>query len=270
MMPELEYNATVTQRVEIAPGLIILRVVPNGSLLAFEAGQYTVLGLRRSAPRIEGADPEEDKEQPDKLIRRAYSIASSSKDSEYLEFYVSLVPSGELTPRLFRLGLKDRLFLGPKSTGLFTLDRVPEDHHALLVCTGTGLAPYMSMLRSELACGGPQQFVVLHGSRYSWDLGYRSELESLDRHCPNMTYLPSISRPAEDPSWKGLSGYLQDILTSGVVEERTGLELSPAMFHIFLCGNPAMIEAAKPRLLERGFVQDRGRETGSLHTEEYW
>jgi ferredoxin--NADP+ reductase len=85
-----------------------------------------------------------------------------------------------------------------------------------------------------------------------------------------MTYLPSISRPSEDPSWKGLSGYLQDILASGVMEERTGLELSPEIFHIFLCGNPAMIEAAKPQLLELGFVQDRGREAGSLHTEEYW
>ncbi len=72
------------------------------------------------------------------------------------------------------------------------------------------------------------------------------------------------------PSWNGLSGYLQNLLFSGVVEERTGMGLSPEKFHIFLCGNPAMIEAAKPRLLERGFVQDRGRETGSLHTEEYW
>ncbi len=264
------YNATVTQRVEVSPGLVILRVVPDELSFSFEAGQYTILGLRRSAPRSDGADAEDGRGESEQMIRRAYSIASSSQAKEYLEFYVSLVPSGELTPRLFRLELKNRLFLGPKSTGLFTLDRVTENRHALLVGTGTGLAPYMSMLRSELACGGPRRFVILHGARYSWDLGYRSELESLDRHCPNMTYLPTVSRPVDDLSWKGLSGYLQDILISGVVEERTGLELRPEVFHVFVCGNPAMIEAAKPRLLERGFVPDRGREGGNLHTEEYW
>ena len=269
-MPKPKYNATVTQRVEVGPELLILRVVPDERSLSFEAGQYTVLGLKRSAPRFDGVEPEDGPGEPERMIRRAYSIASSSRAKEYLEFYVSLVPSGELTPRLFGLGPEDRLFLGPKSTGLFTLDRVPENRHALLVGTGTGLAPYMSMLRSELACGGPRRFVVLHGSRYSCDLGYRSELESLDRRCENMTYLPSISRPADDPSWNGLSGYLQDVLISGVVEQRTGLALGPEVFHVFLCGNPAMIEAAKPRLLERGFVQDRGREPGSLHTEEYW
>jgi ferredoxin--NADP+ reductase len=267
-----EYNASVTQRVEVAPGLIILRVVLDGEVLAFEPGQYTVLGLRRKEARVmEGeSDPEEEDQDPEKMIRRAYSIASSSEGSDFLEFYVTLVPSGELTPRLFQLGLKDRLHVGGKATGLFTLDRVPEDRHVLLVATGTGLAPYMSMLRTQLVCGGWRRFVILQGARFSWDLGYRAELTGLSRHCRNMIYLPVVSRPQADPSWKGLSGYLQDVLLSGIVEERSGYPLTPEHFHVFLCGNPGMIAAGKELLFRQGFVPDRGRIDGTIHTEEYW
>jgi ferredoxin--NADP+ reductase len=269
-MPALEYNATLIQRLEIAPGLVILRVVPDVLPFRFEPGQYTVLGLRQGEPRVAGAEGEEPTSDPDRLIRRAYSIASSSKADEYVEFYITLVASGELTPRLLRLAVKDRLFIGTKSTGLFTLDRVPAGRHVLLVGTGTGLAPYMSMLRSDLVCGGLRRFVILQGARFSWDLGYRTELTTLSRLCSNMTYIPVVSRPQEDPTWKGLGGYLQDVLVSETIRERTGLDVTPENFHIFLCGNPAMIIEATRRMSARGFVPDKGRAIGSLHTEKYW
>ena len=258
-MPPLDDNATVLHRVEIAPGLIILRVVPDQLPFAFQAGQYTVLGLR-------GASGDSDK-----LVRRAYSIASSSRADEYIEFYLALVPSGELTPKLFNLQVGDRLFMGPKATGMFTLARVPRDKHVILVATGTGLAPYMSMLRSEIECGGAQKVVVLHGARYSWDLAYRTELIALARDCPNISYLPVVSRGADDPTWSGLTGYLQDALFSGEIERVSGVQLSPHEAHVFLCGNPGMIEAAKARLVaERSYIPDHRKEIGSLHLEEYW
>ena len=86
-----------------------------------------------------------------------------------------------------------------------------------MIGTGTGLAPCMSMLRSELVCGGPRRFVILQGARFSWDLGYRTELTTLSRLCSNMTYIPVVSRPQEDPTWRGLGGYLQDVLVSDTV-----------------------------------------------------
>lgn len=269
-MSEREYNATVSQRVEVAPGLIILRVVTDAPLFDFEAGQYTVLGMLPGAPRTMEADDEPPEAAPSKMIKRAYSIASSSVAGEYLEFYLTLVPSGALTPRLFNLGINDRLFVGEKAVGLFTLNRVPRDQHVVFVGTGTGLAPYMSMLRSEMVCGGPRKFVVLHGARYSWDLGYRPELRALARHCPNMTYIPVVSRPQQDPFWNGRTGYLQDVLLSGAIEEDAGLKLGPADCHVFLCGNPGMIEAAKKGLVERGFVADHRGTVGNVHAEEYW
>lgn len=260
MSPTQEYNATVIERTDITPDLMILRLQTDGKQPSFTAGQYIVLGLK-------AVDPETGQER---MIQRAYSIASPSTTTDHLEFYLSLVPGGQLTPKLFTLEKMDRLYVAPKAVGLFTLDRIPEGIHALLVATGTGLAPYMSMVRSQLVCGGARKFVVLHGARHSWDLGYRDQLEELSRQCTNLIYLPAITRPKEDTAWNGLTGYLQEVLVSGVIEQKTGLKLTPQHFHVFLCGNPAMIEASRERLLPLGFTPDQGRVSGSLHTEEYW
>jgi ferredoxin--NADP+ reductase len=203
------------------------------------------------------------------MIRRAYSIASESKADEYLEFYLTVVMSGELTPRLFNLKIRDRVYVGPKAVGVFTLNKAP-GKHILMIGTGTGLAPYMSMLRSELVCNDDRQFVIVHGARFSWDLGYRTELTGIARHCQNFHYIPVITRPKEDITWQGRSGYLQNLIASGAIEEETGLPLTPENFDIFLCGNPGMIETVIGWAEERGFVKDKGHDIGTLHTEEYW
>jgi ferredoxin--NADP+ reductase len=307
-----EYNATVASRVEVAPGLIIMRVVPDNLPFQFKSGQYVVLGLKASEPRIDEAEPEAPSvlptgavesirvgadfavaaviggtpesqaavdiqaaavvraaANPDRMVRRAYSIASESRADEFLEFYLTVVMSGELTPRLFNLKIKDRLYVGPKAVGVFTLDKAP-GKHILMIGTGTGLAPYMSMLRSELVCNGPRQFVVVHGARYSWDLGYRTELTGLARHCGNFHYIPVITRPQEDITWRGRSGYLQNLIASNAIEQDTGLALTPDNFDIFLCGNPGMIATVIEWAGIQGFVRDRGHDIGTLHTEEYW
>jgi ferredoxin--NADP+ reductase len=296
-----EYNATVSSRVEVAPGLVILRVVPDKLPMEFEAGQYVVLGLKASEPRIDESEADAPSvvagaavgaeiagtpesraavdaqaatvaaaaQDPERMIRRAYSIASESKADECLEFYLTVVMSGELTPRLFNLKIKDRVYVGPKAVGVFTLNKAP-GKHILMIGTGTGLAPYMSMLRSELVCNDDRQFVIVHGARFSWDLGYRTELTGLARHCKNFHYIPVVTRPKEDVDWQGKSGYLQNLIASGAIEEETGLALTPENFDIFLCGNPGMIETVIGWAEERGFVKDKGHDIGTLHTEEYW
>ncbi len=128
-----DLNAIVVQNIEVSPGLGILRVVPDGwELPDFTPGQFAVLGLPGSASRCTICDPEDEARDPQKLIKRAYSIASSSVAKEFLELYIVLVPSGALTPRLFNLTAGDRVWLSPKFSGLFTLDEVPEDKHIVL------------------------------------------------------------------------------------------------------------------------------------------
>jgi ferredoxin--NADP+ reductase len=281
-----------------------MRIVPDKLPFEFKAGQYVVLGMKASEHRVGESEPEAPSvlaasatadaagdvagtpesraavaaqaasvakaaADPDRMIRRAYSIASESRTDEYIEFYLTLVMSGELTPRLFNLKVKDRVYVGPKAVGVFTLDKAP-GKHILMIGTGTGLAPYMSMLRSELVCGSERKFVVVHGARYSWDLGYRTELVGLARHCDNFKYIPVITRPADDVTWRGRSGYLQNLIASGAIEEEAGLALTPDNFDIFMCGNPGMIESIIGWAEARGFTRDKGHDIGTLHTEEYW
>jgi ferredoxin--NADP+ reductase len=252
--------------------LIILRVAPDGwQLPKWESGQFAVLGLPESAPRTLLSDPDPDRTNPDKLIRRAYSIASSPDERGYLEFYITLVQSGALTPRLFALKPGDRLALGQKISGMFTLDAVPQGQNLVLVGTGTGLAPYMSMLRSDLQCHKDLHTVVLLGARHSWDLGYRGELIAMQRYCPTFHYIPVISRPKEElMKWSGQTGYVQDLWTRGLVENAMGIRPGPDNTHILLCGNPSMIEGMITQLGTDGFVESTRKEPGQIHAEKYW
>jgi ferredoxin--NADP+ reductase len=265
-------NAVVTHRIEVASGLIILRVAPDGwELPAWESGQFAVLGLPESAPRTMLSDPEPETADSDKLIRRAYSIASTPEEAGYLEFYITLVQSGRLTPRLFALKPGDNVFLGKKISGMFTLDEVPDGNNLILVGTGTGLAPYMSMLRSELECHLDLHTVVLLGARHSWDLGYRGELIAMQRYCPTFHYIPVISRPEEEMvKWSGQTGYVQDLWDRGLVETAMGAKPTPDNTHVLLCGNPGMIEGMIERLGTEGFVEGTRKEPGQIHAEKYW
>ena len=266
----LIYNATVTARTEVNPQLVVLQVQPDATLFELKPGQFAVLGLLGSEPRVAEAAGEDAPAEPDKLIRRAYSIASSSVERRYLEFYLALITTGALTPRLFALQPGGRLFLGPKATGVFTLDRVPPGKAVLLVATGTGLAPYISMLRTMLIHDSERRFVVLHGARVSWDLGYRAELESLARLRPNFIYLPAITQPDQDPHFRGHVGRVQSLLTPDVLGREARMKLDPADVDVFLCGNPAMIESVKALLEVRGFRRDSTQSPGNIHIEEYW
>jgi ferredoxin--NADP+ reductase len=270
-MSEPELNAVVALKDEITPRLMILRVVPYGwPLPDFKAGQFTVLGLPGAAPRCQLSSPESPPSKRDKLIRRAYSIASSSLEHEYMEFYIGLVSTGALTPRLFALNLGDRVWLSSRVTGMFTLEEVPEGKNIVLIATGTGLAPYMSMLSSELTCGGPRRVAVLHGAYHSWDLGYRSELLALQHLCNNFTYVVTIDRPEEEPvRWTGHTGYVQDLWVKGVIDGAWGFHPTPADTDVFLCGNPYMIEDTIKLLGAEGFCEHAHREPGEIHVERF-
>lgn len=269
---KFSYNATVSRCIEVTGEIRILQVRLDQPGFRFKAGQYTMLGLLRDEPRIPEAQAEDNAAEPggDPMIRRAYSIASGSNQAEFLEFYVSIVSSGALTPRLFALQEGDRLYVAEKSKGLFTLDRVPAESNLLLVGTGTGLAPYISMLRSEVLANRERRIAVLHGASFSWDLGYRRELESLALYNDHFSYIPMVSRPQVDRDWQGLTGRIPPFLDATELEQLCGFALQPGATHTLLCGNPAMIEDATLRLEARGYRQRRPGEPGTLHMEKYW
>lgn len=265
-----ELNSVVTQILQISPIMKIIRVKPIGwEFPEFKGGQFVALALPASAERCKEATEEFEKhDDPDKLIKRAYSIASTST-SEYVEFYVTLVHSGALTPRLFNLNIGDKLWMGKKGVGMFTLDEVSMDKNIVLVATGTGVAPYMSMLRSD-ALKREGRIMVVHGAANSWDLGYSSELQLLESMFDKFTYYPTITEPEKEPAgWSGDVRFIEQIWNDGLADKKWGFNPSPENTDVFLCGNPKMIDSMVSLLSNDGFKEHKRKEPGQIHVEEF-
>lgn len=257
------FNSTVVGRVDVTPELMILQVKPDGGIPAFQPGQYVALGLPGSAPRYPGAPAEAEAPAADKIIKRAYSIGSSPVVADYFEFYIAIVPDGALTSRLAVVKPGDRLFAQPKVTGTFTLEGVPSDHNLVLVSTGTGLAPFMSMARTPETWTAGRKITIVHGVRYPQDFAYADELLSLQSSNPNFEYLPIASRASE--SFTGRKGRVQALFEDG------SINLNPATDHVFLCGNPAMIDDLERDLTTKlGYIVHSKKTPGNLHVEKYW
>ena len=299
-----KYNSTVVRLLKVHSDLMVLRIRPDLARPPHKAGQYSVLGLGFWEPRFPGC-PDEPLNPGDetKLARRSYSISCSLLDkrgdlldipqTDWLEFYIVLVRAigkeqpPALTPRLFMLREGDRLFLGEKIAGVYTLDPVQPDDTVIFLATGTGEAPHNYMLWELLRRGHPGRILSVCCVRYHKDLAYRSTHEELMRRYSRYTYLPMTTREP-DALTKG-KVYIQDLLTSGGLEEVLGQRLDPEHTHVFLCGNPKMIGVPeknretgariypKPpgviELLEqRGFRADlpQLKIKGNIHYEEYW
>lgn len=268
------FNAIVSEPVFVNSEAMILRVKPDGwDLPEYAPGQFVVLALPGKSPRIPYplSEMEIEPPKPDKLIKRAYSVASSSKEKKYLEFYITLIRSGTLTPRLFALKEGDRIFMGKKLSGIFTLDDTPKESNLVMMGTGTGLAPYMSMIRTFLKSNCERKFTVIHGARHSWDLGYHTELSMLSKLVDNFNYIPVVSRPSQETiPWNGETGHVQDLWKRGVIAKDWGMEPTPKNTHVFLCGNPGMIDAALVMLKADGFTEQTRKKPGQVHVEKWW
>lgn len=265
-----ELNSVITQILQVSPIMKIIRVKPVGwAFPEFKGGQFVALALPASAERCKDATEEFEKQKdPDKLIKRAYSIASTST-SEFVEFYITLVHSGSLTPRLFNLNIGDKLWMGKKGVGMFTLDEVAKEKNIVLIATGTGVAPYMSMLRSD-ALKREGNIMVIHGAANSWDLGYSSELQLLESMFDKFTYVPTITEPDKEPAgWSGDVRFIEQIWKDDLALNKWGFKPAPENTSVFLCGNPRMIDSMVGLLSQDGFKEHKRKEPGQIHVEEF-
>lgn len=273
-MPADPHNAQIVSREALHDGLAVVRIAPKEGLAPeFQPGQYTNLGLPVPQPAVAGGDEEAASRKPGrvKLIRRAYSIASPPRVRDYLEFFIVRVDNGRLTPSLLDMEVGDELFMDTKARGHFTLDGVPEGRDLVLISTGTGLAPYLSMLHEHRGTGRWGKIIIIHGVRLAEDLGYRQELESIAAEDESVVYIPMCTREPEGTEFEGLRGRINSILTPERFQELTGVALSPDNAHVYLCGNPAMIDQAEGELNALGFVTKSPREPeGTLIFERYW
>lgn len=272
-MNENVFNATLVSRRDFNDYLATFRIVSDkGPVPPFESGQFITIGLPRED---EPAAPGEVKPPPAaagrvRMIKRAYSIASACTIRDYYDLFIIRVDEGKLTPRLFRMKPGDKLWMDDRCKGEFTLDGVPPGKDIVTVSTGTGLAPFYSMFQSYRGQNRWRRFILINGCRYAQDLGYMDELKQTMREDPNFVYIPMATREPADSKYDGLRGRVNLLLEPENFLKHVGSPLDPAQCHIYLCGNPEMIEQVAATLTARGFVEHSKKQPGNLHIERYW
>ena len=253
-----EYNATIVGRDDLHAGLCMLRIAPDGGAFApFSPGQFVFVGqiVEESGVRS--------------LVKRAYSIGSPATERSQVELFVVQIDDGEFTSWLFAQREGARVWLSPKASGGFTLDGFERGKDLVLASTGTAIAPCVSMVRTFGDNPPWRRVVIINGVRVAADLGYRAELEAAARRDPRLLYLPTVTRePAA--SWTGLRGRVGTLLEPERYRQLVGASLEPGECHVYLCGNPSMIEELEAVLRARGFRKHTRHHPGDLHLEKYW
>jgi ferredoxin--NADP+ reductase len=238
--------------------LAMVWIAPDGGEFArFLPGQFVAIGHIVGGP--DGA-----------LIKRSYSIGSSARERHAVQLFVVQVDDGEFTSWLFAQPEGARVWLAPKASGGFTLHGFEHGKDLVLVSTGTAVAPYVSMYRTYKDAPMWRRMVIINGVRVAADLGFRDELEAAAAHDRTLVYLPTTTREPEGSSWKGLRGRVQTLLDGERLPALAGVSLDRRECHVFLCGNPAMVEELEAELAARGFRKHTPRHPGNLHLEKYW
>lgn len=241
--------ATVVEKQVWAEGLFTLTIAAD-AVLPFEPGQFLHLAL--------GDD--------DHRVNRPYSVASPH--GRQLDFFIVRVDNGELTPLLWKLEVGDTLEVSERAAGSFTLKKTPEAEILWLVSTGTGLAPYIAMIRDQSVCQKFDKVVIVHGVRYAADLAYTQELRHWEANSKgNCKLVQSLTREQYDGT---LTGRIPQLLQDGTLEQTVGWEMNKHNSSVLLCGNPAMLDDMEAKLGERDMKKHRSKSPGQIVLERYW
>jgi len=276
-------KVTVLSKTTWTPNLFSFTVSRPDSF-KFTAGQFVRLGVNPSQlnyykqlSKIAEDDEDENEdlnETLDEDIFRAYSIVSSPFD-EILEFFSIVIPDGAFTSQLQHLEVGDELLLNTMPFGFLTLARyqkpLPKD--LWLLATGTGLAPFLSMLQDLKTWEDYEHIVLAYSARSTEELAYIEKIEglqvdfgSLVDNPAKLIFIPIVTR---EPVEGALTERLPKLLLDGTLQERAGIDLDVDSTHVMLCGNPEMVEDTKETLKSLGLVMNR-RGEGNIAVENYW
>lgn len=246
--------------------------ITRPSAYRFTPGQFSRLGL---------ADPE----RPETVVWRAYSVTSGMADP-HLEYYGITVPGGQFTSAVKQLRLGDPILLEREPNGFLTIDRFTEGDDLWMLSTGTGLGPFVAILRDTAVWRRFRRLVLVHCVRHADELAYAATLRQLaqmaqaDPQAATLQLVQSVTRePArslvsrgtvETPEGVRLHARIPVMIADGTLEAAAGMPLDPDTARLMLCGNPAMIEATRRLLQSRGFRPVRRALPGHFLTENYW
>ena len=217
----------------------------------FTAGQFTKLALDMGGERV----------------ARPYSLVNAP-DTEPLEFYYNVVQAGPLSPRLAALEAGDAVHVAPNPAGFLVLREVPEAENLWLISTGTGLGPFLSILRTSEPWQRFKRVVLVHATRSAADQAYRETIDGIARaHGAQFSFVACVSRETASGA---LAGRVPAAIGDGRLERAAGAELSAARSQLMLCGNPAMVSDVTAALEARGMRKHRRRAPGHITVETYW
>ena len=266
-------TVTVLSKTTWTPNLFSFTVSRPDSF-KFTAGQFVRLGINPSQLNYYNQQNVVVDETLNEDIFRAYSIVSSPFD-EVLEFFSIVIPDGAFTSQLQHLQVGDELLLNTMPFGFLTLARyqkpLPKD--LWLLATGTGLAPFLSMLQDLKTWEDYEHIILAYSARSIEELAYIEKIESLQEDFGSLVdnpakliFIPIVTREAADGA---LTERLPKLLLDGTLQKRAGIDLDVDSTHVMLCGNPEMVEDTKETLKTLGLVMNR-RGEGNIAVENYW
>jgi ferredoxin/flavodoxin---NADP+ reductase len=219
--------------------------------IAFEAGQFAKLALDVAGERI----------------ARPYSFVNPPGERPH-EFYYVMLAEGPLTQRLCRLEAGDAIYLAPRPAGFLALSEVPDGENLWLISTGTGIGPFLSILRTEAPWKRFKRVVLVHAVRRAEDLTHREIIEGLlGSRAGQMRAVSFVSR---EPAAGALPGRVPAAIEDGRLEAAAGAVLSAQTSQVMICGNPDMVSDTSAALAKRGMKKHRRRDPGHITVENYW
>jgi ferredoxin--NADP+ reductase len=242
-------KANVVEKTQWNERLFSLRMQPG--LSDFIAGQFVRVGIDVDGERI----------------ARPYSLVSKPGDDS-LEIYFNIVPEGPLTSHLAGLEAGDEIFVTAKANGFLTIDEVPQSRHLWLLATGTGVGPFLSILKTQQPWQRFEKIVLAYSARSISELCYQQLISELQLQNPQQfIYAPFVTREA-------MTGAIQQripqSIEDGSLEQQTGLIINEKDSHVMMCGNSEMISSVTECLEKRGMRKHRRREPGHITTEKYY
>ena len=217
----------------------------------FEAGQFIKLALDVDGERI----------------ARPYSLVNPP-GAEPQEFYYNVVAAGPLSPRLAALGAGDAVFVAPNAAGFLVLAEVPAAENLWLIATGTGLGPFLSILRTEAPWQRFKQVILVHATRTAAEQAYGEVIDAVGAQ--RGAQFRRVAFVSREKAAGALEGRLPAAIRDGRLERAAQAELSASRSHAMLCGNPEMVADVTVALAERGMRKHRRRAPGHISLETYW
>ncbi|WKV83488.1 ferredoxin--NADP reductase [Pseudomonas sp. B24_DOA] len=240
----------------LTPNLFTLRTSRDPGF-RFRAGQFARLGVTKA----DGS-----------TVWRAYSMVSSPFD-EFLEFFSIVVPGGEFTSELSRLQVGDTLMVERQAFGYLTLDRFVDGRDLWLLSTGTGVAPFLSILQDFEVWEKFERIILVYSVREARELAYQeliaglAQRDYLSEYAHKLQFIPTVTRQVHPGA---LQGRITTLIENGELERAAGVELSPEHSRVMLCGNPQMIDDTRALLKQRDMRLSLTRKPGQVAVENYW